>query len=223
MTNQRDDAAKVQDRIDRIDHPMWKEITKSERKDYDDRISYRHYAASERHPVQTFSGEGERWVILQGGVGVYLYDRDGRQIRLCHLGPGAWGDGLRELTPLGEATVELQVDRDTALVFVPDELAQRILLRSESARRAREEGRERMLRQLVDGIAALAFVPLKDRLYALLCQRAARSGDGIVRMTHEELANELGTSREVISRLLKQLSQEGGILPQRRSITVLRR
>jgi len=61
------------------------------------------------------------------------------------------------------------------------------------------------LLQLVDGIS---FKQTDSRLYEKLKQLQTSSGESI-RITHQELANEIGTAREVISRLLKQLEKEG--------------
>jgi CRP/FNR family transcriptional regulator len=56
--------------------------------------------------------------------------------------------------------------------------------------------------------ANIAFKPLKDRLIEYLTSKAHRD---VIRKSHQELARELGSTREVISRLLKSLESESKI------------
>lgn len=76
--------------------------------------------------------------------------------------------------------------------------------------------------ELIDNINSIAFLNLKERLLKFLVMRSEKSS-GIVRMTHQEIANELNSSREVISRQLKQLEEENKIKLLRNHIWVLKR
>ncbi|MEJ5267698.1 MAG: Crp/Fnr family transcriptional regulator [Bacteroidales bacterium] len=76
--------------------------------------------------------------------------------------------------------------------------------------------------ELIDNINSIAFLNLKDRLLKFLVIRSEKSS-GIIRMTHQEIANELNSSREVISRQLKQLEEENKIKLLRNHIWVLKR
>lgn len=60
--------------------------------------------------------------------------------------------------------------------------------------------------QVLDGIA---FRKLDERLLSLLETKQKHSKDPEIHITHQDLASELGTSREVVSRLLKQLETQG--------------
>ncbi|AFL72758.1 Crp/Fnr family transcriptional regulator [Thiocystis violascens] len=73
---------------------------------------------------------------------------------------------------------------------------------------------------------AVLFQPLDQRLAALLLHRARRSPKGaargrILRVTHQELAVELGSSREVITRLLRDFEKTGALLTGRGQIELL--
>ena len=61
---------------------------------------------------------------------------------------------------------------------------------------------------------------MDSRLAAYLCDQAQRT-DGVIHTTHRAIATELGTSREVVSRLLKDFSHEGLIISERRAIEVV--
>ncbi|WP_420571245.1 Crp/Fnr family transcriptional regulator [Kordia sp.] len=71
---------------------------------------------------------------------------------------------------------------------------------------------------LINQYANLAFQPLKDRLFDYLL---SKSEDGIVKKSHQQLARELGTTREVISRLLKTLEKNNKLSLGQKEIIIL--
>ncbi|MCL7763410.1 Crp/Fnr family transcriptional regulator [Polaribacter sp. Z014] len=71
---------------------------------------------------------------------------------------------------------------------------------------------------LINQYSNLAFQPLKDRLFDYLISKADNS---IVKKSHQELARELGTTREVISRLLKTLEKNKKLLLGQKEILIL--
>ncbi|WBX74794.1 Crp/Fnr family transcriptional regulator [Tenacibaculum pacificus] len=71
---------------------------------------------------------------------------------------------------------------------------------------------------LINQYSNLAFQPLKDRLFDYLISKA----DGaVIRKSHQELARELGTTREVISRLLKTLEKNNRLHLGQKEIIIL--
>ena len=65
---------------------------------------------------------------------------------------------------------------------------------------------------LLDTINALSFKRIDERLYSYLKKNSPSNGSIADSRTHREIANDLGTSREVISRSLKKLQLEGKII-----------
>ena len=72
---------------------------------------------------------------------------------------------------------------------------------------------------LMYNYANLAFQPLKDRLLEYLC---SKSDGGMIKKSHQQLAMELGTTREVISRLLKKLEANGSLFLGQKEIRILK-
>ena len=62
---------------------------------------------------------------------------------------------------------------------------------------------------------------LDERLYNYLLDKKIASGSFEIKKTHQQIANELNTSRVVISRLLKKLEKEDKIEQRRNYIEIL--
>lgn len=76
---------------------------------------------------------------------------------------------------------------------------------------------------LLDTIHHLVFDRMDVRLLSYLNVKQEKTGDQFIRMSHREIANELGTVREVISRILKKLEQEGKLEQVAQGIRLLER
>ena len=65
--------------------------------------------------------------------------------------------------------------------------------------------------EMLDTINSLLFGKMDLRLYHYLVEKATLKNTTIISITHRQIAAELGTAREVITRVLKRLEQEGKI------------
>lgn len=75
--------------------------------------------------------------------------------------------------------------------------------------------------ELLRSIESIAFHKLDDRLIAYLKEKQRVSGSSLIKSSHYQIADELATSRVVISRLLKQLENDGKVLLYRNEIKLL--
>jgi len=74
---------------------------------------------------------------------------------------------------------------------------------------------------LIDTINQLIFNRLDERLYNYLREKSQLTGNHNINITHQQIATDMGTAREVISRLLKKLELENKIKTSRNHIVVL--
>lgn len=79
---------------------------------------------------------------------------------------------------------------------------------------------ERFL-ELLKSIESIAFHKLDERLIHYLKEKQRLSGSSVIKASHYLIADELATSRVVISRLLKQLENDGKILLYRNEIKLM--
>jgi CRP/FNR family transcriptional regulator len=75
--------------------------------------------------------------------------------------------------------------------------------------------------ELLEIVNAIAFKKVDERLLSLLNKKSALTNSKNLSITHEQLANELGTARVVVSRLLKQLEDDGMVQLGRNKITLM--
>ena len=75
--------------------------------------------------------------------------------------------------------------------------------------------------ELVETIDLLAFQHLDQRLWKYLLKKSELLNQQIFYITHQEIAQDLGTSREVISRLIKKLVQEKKVGIERNKLKLL--
>ena len=79
---------------------------------------------------------------------------------------------------------------------------------------------ERM-QELLEAIDTIAFLNMDERLLKYLKDKAMINRDEVIQVTHKEIANDLHTSRVVVSRLLKALEIKGEIKLHRNHIKIL--
>jgi CRP/FNR family transcriptional regulator len=167
------------------------------------------YAASRRvtlAPGTVVFRPGEacrRWmVVLSGSIRVRRTDRSGRTMMLYRVGAGQTciltTTGLIEGSDYdAEAVTETEVE---ALVM-PGEAFLRLLGEEPRFRRFAFLSYARRIAALMTLVGELAFDEVGERLARRLLTLAGE--DGLVPSTHEMLAEELATAREVVSRRLK--------------------
>lgn len=76
--------------------------------------------------------------------------------------------------------------------------------------------------EMLKSIESIAFHKLDERLIAYLREKKRLSGSNVIKASHYQIADELATSRVVISRLLKILENNGKILLYRNEIKLLK-
>ena len=77
--------------------------------------------------------------------------------------------------------------------------------------------------ELLKTIDQIAFQKLDERLVHYLKEKSKVTDSTLINLSHEQIANELGTSRVVISRLLKKLENDDKLLLYRNQIKLLKK
>jgi CRP/FNR family transcriptional regulator len=158
-------------------------------------------------------------VVLSGSMRVIREDEDGREVLLYYIKPGescimSFLAGIHEDT----SKVKLVVEEDSEVLMIPVAKASEwVKIYPEWADFIFKLYHKRF-EELLEVINAVAFQKLDDRIVNLLKRKASIYQTNELNITHQQLAEELGTTREVISRLLKQMEKQQMIALSRNKI-----
>lgn len=159
--------------------------------------------------------------VLEGQVRVQLSSEGGREVVLYRVRPG----GTCALTTSclisrEEYPAEAIIEEDvTAMMFSDGEFRQ-ALLDSEHFRQFVFQGFSRRLCAIVTRMETVALKTIDERLAAHLLKG---DDDSLSNITHQVLAAEIGTAREVVSRKLKRFESDGLIRSSRGRVEILDR
>jgi CRP/FNR family transcriptional regulator len=155
-------------------------------------------------------------LLLEGTVRVSQTSPNGREIVLYHVEPGQ-GCLLSGGCLLGDSDYGASgvAETDVTLLSIPPALFQELLVEHEPFRRFVFGMYGERLAQMMQLVEEVAFRRLDARLAQLLVQRGP-----VVAATQQKLAEELGSVREIVSRLLRQFEERGWVELGRERITV---
>lgn len=155
-------------------------------------------------------------LILSGSVRVIKAAPNGRELRLYRVGPGE-SCILSSSCLLGRGNYHARglVEQEIEMLALPAAVFRSWLAEHESFRDYIFNLFSERLTDLMQLVTAVAFQKLDQRLAALL---AAKSSP--IHSTHQALADELGSVREIVSRLLKNFAEQGWVRLGREQIEV---
>ncbi|MHB8413735.1 MAG: Crp/Fnr family transcriptional regulator [Candidatus Acidiferrales bacterium] len=193
--------------------PLFSDLTEGELRLIADRAVTRQCRAGE----MIFS-EGDPctglYVVESGSVKIYKSSPGGREQVLAIEGPGS---SVAELPVFdgGDYPASASAAADTEMLFVSKEDFQTLCLENPKVALKVLRAVSRRLRGLVAMIEQLSFMTVRHRLAALLLRMAKtgqRTKDGVefkLSASNQELAAQIGTVREIVSRNLGQLQNQG--------------
>jgi len=160
-------------------------------------------------------------LLLKGMVRVYKMDTEGREILLYRVKSGQscmlTTTCLLGLQPYpAQGVTESAVD----MVLLPAKIFDRLLAESESFRRFSMAHMGERICEMMMLIENVAFGRMDQRVARVLLQRIKQQASPLLVCTHQDIASELGTAREVVSRMLKNFERHGWLTLSRGAIQV---
>lgn len=161
-------------------------------------------------------------IVLAGTVKVYRLDENGNEILLYYLSSSescsmAYSCCLEAKKSEVKAIAEDQV----TLIAIPHAKLDEWICKYPSWKNYIMRSFNERFIELLKSIESIAFHKLDERLVAYLKEKQRLSGSSVIKVSHYLIADELATSRVVISRLLKQLENESKIILYRNEIKLL--
>lgn len=161
-------------------------------------------------------------LVMSGSVKVVRTEEDGREILLYYLTPGescisSILSGLTQDTSKVKAVVE----EDAEILMLSLVKAKEWLTKYPEWSTFVFELYHKRFEDLVTMVNSIAFQKVDARILYLLNQKSQLYKSKELNVTHQQLADELGITREAVSRVLKQIETDGKIKLSRNKITLL--
>jgi CRP/FNR family transcriptional regulator, cyclic AMP receptor protein len=163
------------------------------------------------------------FLIREGRVQLYRISPEGKKLVIATLGPGAL---FGEMTLLGQKMHNAFAEAlDDCHIFVMSRAdLERLILNEPSVGRRVLETTGKRLRDAEQRLEDMAFKSIPARLASLLLRLSAeQASDEIVGLTHQDLAETVGTYRETATQVLNDMKVDGLIEIGRKRITILDR
>ena len=160
-------------------------------------------------------------LVTKGRLRAYLLSEEGREVTVFRVGPG-------ECCVLSASCVMSQIHFETHMEA--EEESELLLLGSGVFRQLTEENVS--IRCFLYEMAAerfsevlwvmqqILFMGFDRRLALFLVEACRRTGGQQLKVTHEQIARDLGSAREVVTRMLRRFSEEGLVELGRGTVTV---
>jgi len=162
-------------------------------------------------------------IILSGSIKVTRIDEKGREILLYYVNPNE--SCAMTFTCCMEhfpSEIKAVAEDDVEMLMLPMSVMDEWMNKYPTWKSFVMHTIRQRFNELLKTIDHIAFQKLDERLISYLKEKSKTTGSSLLNISHQQIAEELATSREVISRLLKKLENENKLLLYRNQIKLLR-
>lgn len=177
-----------------------------------------------KHDIIIDIGQDLKFVplLIKGNIKVLREDKNEHELLLYVLETGdTCAMSLTCCMAKSVSKIRAIADVDTTVIMIPINNVRLWFNTNESWRNFILQSYQLRFNEMLETIDTLAFMKMDERLFKYLVDHVKLSSSTTLEITHKEIAEDLHTSRVVISRLLKQLEKEKKIELGRNKITVL--
>ncbi|KAA9040571.1 Crp/Fnr family transcriptional regulator [Ginsengibacter hankyongi] len=162
-------------------------------------------------------------IVLKGTLKVFRKDETGKEILLYYLSDNeSCSMAYSCCLEAKKSEVKAIAEDDVELIAIPHIKLDEWLCKYTSWKNYIMHSFNERFLELLKSIESIAFHKLDERLVAYLKEKQRLSGSSVIKASHYLIADELATSRVVVSRLLKQLENDGKILLYRNEIKLMK-
>lgn len=158
-------------------------------------------------------------LVLNGRIKIYRENEEGNEFLMYYLGPGE-ACAVSMICTLQSQTSEVmaQAEEDTEVLMLPVQLMDQLMNEYKSWYQFVVRTYRSRFDELLTVIDNIAFRNMDERLEFYLIRYVKNTGNKQIELSHQQIADDLNSSREVISRLLKKMEQRGRVKLQRNMI-----
>jgi len=160
-------------------------------------------------------------LVLEGAVKVLNQDQEGNEFLLYYLEVGD-SCSMTMTCCFGnkKSKIRAVTEKETEICMIPIHMMEEWLIKYKTWRKFVFDSYDMRLKEMLDAINTVVFNNMEERLYKYLKDRAMVLRSKHLDITHYQIANDLNTSRVVVSRLVKKLHLTGRISSSRNRITL---
>ena len=161
-------------------------------------------------------------LILEGRIKIYRENDEGGVFLMYYIGPGE-ACAVSMICAIQAQTSEITAiaEEDTGVLMIPIQLMEQLMSKYKSWYQFVIQTYRSRFDELLTAIDNIAFRNMDERLEFYLKRYADKSGKNLVELSHQQIADDLNSSREVISRLLKKMEQRNMVRLHRNMIELL--
>jgi CRP/FNR family transcriptional regulator len=148
-------------------------------------------------------------LVIEGSIKIMRMDEDGKELFLYYLDQGeTCALSLTCCTATRPSEVKAVVEERAIVIFVPVQIHEQWSDEFKQWKDFVSSTYQSRFQELLVALDAVAFKRMDERLMRYIVTKMKQHKANELHTTHQEIANELGTSREVVSRLLKTLEKK---------------
>ncbi len=215
------EAEKEEDKMElRETVPFWDQLSASQQALITQRAVLREVPAG-----AVLSGAGTDCVGLlvlrSGRLRAYVLSQDGREVTLYRLTAGEICLFSASCV-LGTAQMDLTVEaeQDSTVWVIPPDVFRQISHESAAAAGYVNTLMARRFSEVMWLVEQVMWQSMDRRLAAFLLEESELEHTDTLRLTHEQIANHLGTAREVVTRMLRYFQSEGMVRLSRGTVAI---
>jgi CRP/FNR family transcriptional regulator len=162
-------------------------------------------------------------LVLSGTFKVSRVNDEGQELLLYYVKEGESCAMTFNCCMMTQASVIMATaEEDSVLLCIPVNLMDEWMIKYPSWKKFVMTTIYNRFIEVVKSIDDIAFKKLDDRLLNYLKEKSKTTGSSLINVTHQQIADDLGTNRVVVSRLLKKLEIDKRLLLYRNQIKLLR-
>lgn len=161
-------------------------------------------------------------LIIEGVVKIIRKDQNGCELSIYYLEPGdtcsiSFANCIHRKKSIFRGIAETNVEA----IGIPINLVDQLLVKYQSWRHYIIDSYHCRLMEMVETIDSLAFMKMKARIWKYLTCKVKISNNIDLEVTHQDIADDLNSTRVVITRILKKLHEENKIYSTRNKVKLL--
>ncbi len=148
-------------------------------------------------------------LVLEGSIKIMRMDEEGKELFLYYLQEGeTCALSLTCCSASRPSEIKAVIEEKATLLFIPIQVHEQLTDEFKQWKNFVSTTYQHRFQEMLTVLDAVAFKRMDERLMNYIVTKMKQLKTNELHTTHQEVANELGTAREVISRLLKQLEKK---------------